>query len=299
MRIVLRLFGTISVKFAHSPPLPVPKSCHQLLGFLILNRRRALPRSKIAGTIWENRDEQKSLRCLNTAIWRMREIEPLNSVTPQGHGGDLRLSLPKGSWLDVDAFERRIIKFSKLSRPQNAAAYEILKSAIRVYTGDAYPNIDAEWALVERERLRNLYLDALFLIACHALEVCDWATCIDFGSKLSREEPLREDVHRILMKAHFESGNRALAIRQFRICEGELSAELGIKPMQETRDLYTSLIAYADRKLPPTPEQRLEVHFSAVFERLVLLKGGLANQANDLDSIIKIAERGLERNVVQ
>jgi DNA-binding SARP family transcriptional activator len=54
-------------------------------------------------------------------------------------------------------------------------------------------------------------------------------------------DPLREDIHRELMRAYAAQGRVSAAIKQFGICRETLSRELGIQPERETRDLYQNL----------------------------------------------------------
>jgi len=68
------------------------------------------------------------------------------------------------------------------------------------------------------------------------------------GRRLNQEEPLREDVHRLLMLAYAHSGNRAKAVAQYRQCEHILDKELGVAPMPETQELHLQLMRSPPRE---------------------------------------------------
>jgi len=54
-------------------------------------------------------------------------------------------------------------------------------------------------------------------------------------------DELREDVHRDLMRYFMQSGQRALALRQFEECRAALRREFAIHPMDETVALYRQI----------------------------------------------------------
>ncbi len=54
-------------------------------------------------------------------------------------------------------------------------------------------------------------------------------------------DPLDEGAHRRLMALLARSGDRAAAIRQYRVCVGVLERELGVAPLAETAELYEAI----------------------------------------------------------
>jgi DNA-binding SARP family transcriptional activator len=61
---------------------------------------------------------------------------------------------------------------------------------------------------------------------------------IAYGQRILSLDPLREEVHRELMRYHQLAGRRAGALRQFELCRRVLREELDIEPMPETIALY-------------------------------------------------------------
>ena len=61
---------------------------------------------------------------------------------------------------------------------------------------------------------------------------------ITYGQRILSLDPLREEVHRELMRYHQSAGRRAEALQQFQACRGILREELDIEPMPETMALY-------------------------------------------------------------
>ena len=51
-------------------------------------------------------------------------------------------------------------------------------------------------------------------------------------------DPYREDAHRVLMRVHVQRGERAQALRQYRVCEQLLRQEFDAPPEAATTALF-------------------------------------------------------------
>ncbi|MGH6883230.1 MAG: AfsR/SARP family transcriptional regulator [Hypericibacter sp.] len=159
-------------------------------------------------------------------------------------------------WIDTIAFERRVAPALAAWPAHTALAMRNrMRKALRLYRGDFFPSHDEEWVLLERERLRCLQLDTLHALAIADAGAGDWASAVIVARHLCAAEPLREDGHRLLMEALARTGNRALALRQYRICAAVLARELGVEPMAETRALERRLSGRAPAASAAVPRR--------------------------------------------
>jgi DNA-binding SARP family transcriptional activator len=142
---------------------------------------------------------------------------------------------------------------------------------VAVYGGEFLPQVDDDWALLERQRLRTLYLDSLYQLTAAYAYLNDFARATTYGRRLSAVEPLREDVHRILMRAYVAMGNRGKAIEQYRICQGELGSELGVQPMPETQALFREIVD-PDGARTPSPAARLSATLGVANEHILWVR---------------------------
>jgi DNA-binding SARP family transcriptional activator len=69
----------------------------------------------------------------------------------------------------------------------------------------------------------------------------DLEAAIGHGQRLLADDPLRETVHREVMRLYFRNGQRAEAIRQYERCARLLAEELEVEPMPETRALLLEI----------------------------------------------------------
>jgi DNA-binding SARP family transcriptional activator len=89
--------------------------------------------------------------------------------------------------------------------------------------------------------LLNLYLSARHLLGQWNLENENWVEAAQHASAVLAIDPLREDVHRLLMRIHARSGNRSAALAQFESLKRVLEDELDVSPMPETTRLASSI----------------------------------------------------------
>jgi DNA-binding SARP family transcriptional activator len=224
-----------------------------LFAYLLLQPHRAQPREVLADILWSERSQEKARSCLSTALWRLRRILEPNG-TPAGTyliaspSGEISFNWQSEHWLDVSAFEIKIRQ--GLARPieiLTAAEAQHLEDALQLYTGELLEGFYTDWALRERERLRGLYLNALAHLMRFYQQHRQFDKGLLYGQKILDLDPLREEVHRDMMRLYVANGQRPLAMRQYQVCCNLLAEELGITAMDETQTLYAQL---ADEQAP-------------------------------------------------
>ncbi len=254
-RLRVEALGGLSVAAPRGRRLPIAGSCRLILGYLLTNRQRRVPRLELAETLWADHKVEQARRCLSTALWRLKRSTGAAADLLAFHGADDVSFNLATLWVDSVALELRVAPLVR-RKPETLTRDDLarLERGVRLYRGDYLAGMEQEWAWLERQRLRNLYCDGLYkLVAAHAL-ASQWRQVLHWGRCLSGQEPLREDVHRLLMLAHANTGNRASAIAQYRHCERALSEDLGVAPMAETRQLYRELVSKTvSRSATPQP----------------------------------------------
>jgi DNA-binding SARP family transcriptional activator len=194
----------------------LPPSAQRLVAFLALQHQPVV-RSRAAGTLWSDHSEQRAAACLRSAIWRCNSGQSV----PVVEAGRSRLRLHEDVTVDV--------------RTAAAAAHEQLAGAgvavpPSVLAGELLPGWYDDWVLVERERMRQLCLQAMERMAASLLLAGQLDLAIEAALTVVVAEPLRESAHRILVDAYVAAGNRAEALRQYDWCCTLLRAELDLPP---------------------------------------------------------------------
>lgn len=241
----LQVFGELNVATGGSRALLIAASCRPVLGYVLTHRQRRVSKSELADTLWSGHGGEQARHCLSTALWRLKKSTATGAPLLATDGGEhVRFNWAAPLWVDAVAMELRLAPLLRC-RPDalSGDALRRLEHGVRLYRGEYLAGMDYEWARLERQRLRDLYCDGLYHLVLGHAAAQDWNSVIAWGRRLSREEPLREDVHRMLMLANMRLGNRASALRQYRECERALGDDLGVAPMAETQALHRQLLS--------------------------------------------------------
>ena len=145
-------------------------------------------------------------------------------------------------WLDVVEF-RRLVGQGRLAE------------AVALYRGDFLAGFGLrdsiefdDWQFFELEELKRAYAGALERLARDEAERGDLDSAVDYARRWLALDSLQEPAHRLLMQLYAWSGQRAVALRQYRECVRVLDAELGVGPLGETTDLYEAIL---EDRVPP------------------------------------------------
>jgi DNA-binding SARP family transcriptional activator len=76
----------------------------------------------------------------------------------------------------------------------------------------------------------------------------EYEVAINDARRLLVCDPLREEVHRNLIRLYIDADQPAAALRQYRACEKLIQQELGALPMPETQALLKRLIRLPGRQ---------------------------------------------------
>lgn len=203
--------------------VPLQRSAQRLLGFLAL-QDRPLERGFVAGTLWTNLPEHRASASLRTALWRAttgHDALVAATTTHVGLGADVEVDVRDVSALAHAVLEHRPCLADRLLRAR----------------GDLLPDWYDDWAVVERERHRQLRLHALEALCRDLAARGEYPQAVEAGIAAVAIEPLRESAHRALIAAHLEEGNAVEAIREYRTFTRLLRRELGISPSPRIREL--------------------------------------------------------------
>lgn len=280
----INVLGELSAVATDGRQARLPRCVWSLITFLLTTRGQSALRAEAAAALWPDVDESAARNRLATALWRAKLAFAPDESPIVATSGRLAICVKHLSSIDALVLDLRLKRtLTSLETGPIRQAQRKLWRALASYGGDFAPGIDEYWILPERERLRTLQLDGLFQLASSLSSNDDWCNAVIVARKLCDADPLREDAHRLLMTALEKTGNRALAARQYHKCRCVLDQELGIAPMDETAELYRSLVQIRPIVAPERP--------SAVSEDL---KAAVTNACESLNEILRILERSDE-----
>ncbi len=141
---------------------------------------------------------------------------------------------------DVETFIQKIT-LGQSDKPiaERVAAFQ---AAIDLYRGPYLSGVDGTWFLVERERLWQMYREAVLELARLYLEIGNYTATLDWCQRILAQDQCLEEAYRLIMRAHAARGNRAEVKRQFERCQKALLEEVAEPPSSQTYHLYQTLI---------------------------------------------------------
>jgi DNA-binding SARP family transcriptional activator/predicted ATPase len=243
-RLNLTLLGGFQGRLGAGVALTLPtRKAQALLAYLALPPGRSHPREKLASLLWGGVREPQARRGLRQALFTLRKAVATGPPALLIAGETVALN---SSSVDVDAveFERWVAEGTPAS----------LERATSLYRGDLLQGLALqeapfeEWLLAERERLRELALEALAKLLVHQRTAGATESALRTALRLIALDPLQEPVHRALMRLYAQLGRRAAALRQYQVCVGALQRELGVEPEATTKQLYQEIL-----RQRPTP----------------------------------------------
>lgn len=212
----------------------------ELFRLLLISPQRCLTQEQVIEALWPDKHPHSTLALLHHATSTLRRVlEPeLPDRFPSRYilvdEGMIALHLPPGSWIDFEQF-------------QQAIRDEKWEEAISLYQGDLYPQDQyADWAILQRERLRQYFVRALMVMAHRYTQNRQPREVLDTCQRILEIDPWQEEAVFLAMQACLSFNDRAGAIRFYKNLERTLSEELAVQPQKYLRDLYHALTGTAE-----------------------------------------------------
>ncbi|CAB1062410.1 hypothetical protein D1BOALGB6SA_7187 [Olavius sp. associated proteobacterium Delta 1] len=244
----ISLLGIVRVTYQGLPTgNSMGRAVKALLGYLTLFRHRLHDRVVLAGLFWGDSSEKRARSCLSTTLWRLRKVlepdhVPTGTYLVTTPSGEVGFNPESDHWLDVDVFENQVKHI--LAKPHESLKSKDvsqLEKALNLHRGELLEGFYDDWALRERERLRSLYVSGQIYLLYHYSHHAAYEQGLACARNILNLDPLREEIHREMMRLYCRCGQRALALKQYENCLETLTSELGVPPMEETQFLYNQI----------------------------------------------------------
>jgi DNA-binding SARP family transcriptional activator len=221
--------------------LDVPEGSKRLLAFVALRQRR-IERRFAFGTLWPLGDDHRAAGNLRSALWRLR-----------GAGIDILLadkwSLSLMEHVKVDA--QLMLDWAERIINGGAGPGDLAVVPQHVDALDLLPGLYEDWAIMERERVRQRMLHALETLSRRLVDVGRYADAIEAALTAIGADPIRESAQRALIEAHGAEGNWGEARRSYESYRDLVRRELGVDPSRDLTAFVNRRVAVFDRSMAP------------------------------------------------
>jgi DNA-binding SARP family transcriptional activator len=217
--VTLHLFGDPFVTVG-SRRIAIPDGSKRLVAFVALHHHR-VQRRYAAGTLWPIGDDLRAGGNLRTALWRLNQSKcPLLTAD--------KSSLALHTEVVVDL--RVVSQWASRLIDGTASGSDLTIKPWGVDVLDLLPGWYDDWALMERERVRQRLLHALEALSTALVRCGRCGEAVEAAMLAVGCEPLRESAQRTLLQAHIAEGNWIEARRHFEAYRILLLRELGTEP---------------------------------------------------------------------
>jgi DNA-binding SARP family transcriptional activator len=216
--------------------------------YLVLERRRPVPRRELATAIWGDEPPEGWDAGLSVLLSRLRRVFRAAGVNVDiaTLSGTVSLRLPASTWVDMDAARSAIDEAEGALRSGDpGGAWTQAAVACSIAERGFLHGDDQTWVLRQREHLRAEAVRSLECLADASLALADYAGAVRYARQCSELEPFRESAYEREMRAHIGLGNRAEALRVYERVRLYLADELGADPSPQIQAVY--LEALGDR----------------------------------------------------
>jgi LuxR family transcriptional regulator, maltose regulon positive regulatory protein len=218
----------------------------ELFQLFVTYKTKMFPKGEILTLLWSGHDEEAgqrdfkvALNALNKAIEPNREARS-NSYFIQREDSLYGINKEAVFEIDAEIFEATIEK--GLKEEGKAEAIDLLIQGLTLYEGDYLPTRRYDdWCIEERERLLVLFLRGAERLAQLYMESGSYDEAIYWSESILLKDVCWEEAYRILMYAYYKKKNRTYALRVYERCCKQLQEELGVEPIEPTKQLYKKI----------------------------------------------------------
>jgi DNA-binding SARP family transcriptional activator len=258
-----------------------------VLKFLAAERGHFVSADRLIEAAWPERPPDSGRTSLRQSIRAIRRVLGPEMIATET--GAYKLNAPRSALaVDVDEFTTAAAAGRHAERRGDRdAAITSYREAIYLYRGEYMADeIYADWVLERREELRIRCLDALEGLARALIQKGAPEEAVPVLEHSLTIEPLREELHAMLIRSHALSGRRSHALAAYERCRRILDIELGVEPSAETMRLRDEVAAQTPLVEGAAPEPRmLAPVFVGREAELTTLERAVANASSEVGHI--------------
>ena len=249
--LTVRLLGAVEIfrdpARPFAPDAWVTRRARDILCFIASRRHRRVSKDTIIDTFWGESDFGSVEKNFHPTISHIRKALNSNQPLKQNfllyRDGDYQLNPEFSYQIDTEEFDRLVAEGDAARRSRDSEAFvKAYETAAALYRGEFMQGSYDEWAEEQRSYYREQYLRLLEILAQSAQKAEEWSRSLSIAQRILREDPFREDVHCVMMRAHAAQGNRVAVREQYETLRKLLRKELGVEPSAETQRAYKEFL---------------------------------------------------------
>jgi two-component SAPR family response regulator len=202
-----------------------------------LNRQEPVTKEQVGAALWPETPNAQILKArFKNEIYRLRRAVGRDAIIFDDEY--YRFNHQMDYEYDVEGFDSHVLRAHKTA--DKTARIEHLRKAVDLVHGPYLADVDAEWAVPERERLWQTYGSALEELAYLYLDTGQLESCLVICQKALKRDRFHEAIYQIEMRVYAVLGDRSAIARRYQACRASVG-ELGIPLSGETERIFREL----------------------------------------------------------
>jgi pimeloyl-ACP methyl ester carboxylesterase/DNA-binding SARP family transcriptional activator len=215
----------------------------QVLEILLVRLGEPVPKERLAGLLWGQRQPRDPMRTLEAYVSGLRarlspavgDVRRLLRSEP----GSYRLVLDEVE-LDLARFDALVIQAATAPLDRRL---ELRRRAAELVRGELLADEPyADWAAPLRDMYAERHQQLLLDLAEDHLITGSPGAAVSLAERVLAVQPARERAHRTLVAAHYVAGDQDLALAAYERCRRVLADELGVRPLAETERVFLTVL---------------------------------------------------------
>jgi DNA-binding SARP family transcriptional activator len=219
------VLGPLRVRLSEAPAqlsAPMPR---MLLGVLLTRPNTPVGVDVLVDALWAGQRDPRAAKKLQLHVHRLRRALG-DPARIQYENGSYTLRVHPGE-LDAERFESALADSAEAAQP--ARAVQLLRSALRLWRGDAFSDlIDLPLLRAEADRLAERRLAGLAQLYTAELACGNAGAIVGELAELAARHSMREQLQGLLMTALYQAGRQAEALEVYQRTRGALVEQLGL-----------------------------------------------------------------------
>lgn len=210
------------------------------LFFFFLAQSRPLTKEKIAEAFWPEIDEPAKIRLrFKNELYRLRRAVGQEAILFENAVYSFNRTLDYE--YDVESFESYVAKAKSAKTIEEQA--DFYRKAVNLVYGPYLEDMYFDWVMTDRERLNQIYLNALLSLAELYQKQGLLEETLAICQRTVENDPGLEAAYRLSMQIYHRMGDRQSIIRTYQSCVDALKQHFFLPPSKETEELYRKLVS--------------------------------------------------------
>jgi ATP/maltotriose-dependent transcriptional regulator MalT/DNA-binding SARP family transcriptional activator len=222
------------------------RRARDILCFIASRRHRRVAKDTIIDTFWAEDDlgvEKNFHPTISHIRKALNSNQPLKQNFIVYRDGDYQFNPEFSYRIDTEQVDQLIADGEAARRERDFdRCINCYEQAVALYRGEFMQGSYEPWVEEQRSYYREQYLRMLESLAGVAEKKEEWPRSMDLAQRILREDPFREDIHCLVMRAQAAQGNRMAVKEQYETLRGLLQKELGVEPAMQTQKTYRELV---------------------------------------------------------